>query len=51
MYQNFLIFFFFTLQYCIGFAIHRHKSAMGKTRSFERSPLGWNQYSLFLSHE
>ena len=24
-----LFFFFFTLQYCIGFAIHQHASAMG----------------------
>ena len=25
----FLIFFYFTLQYCIGFAIHQHESATG----------------------
>ena len=25
----FLIYFFFTLQYCIGFAIHQHESATG----------------------
>ena len=24
-----LLFFFFTLQYCIGFAIHQHASATG----------------------
>ena len=24
-----IFFFFFTLQYCIGFAIHQHESAMG----------------------
>ena len=27
-FSNFII-FFFTLQYCIGFAIHQHKSATG----------------------
>ena len=26
---SFLIFFFFALQYCIGFAIHQHESAPG----------------------
>ena len=26
---NFLLLIFFTLQYCIGFAIHQHASAMG----------------------
>ena len=25
----FILFYFFTLQYCIGFAIHQHASAMG----------------------
>ena len=25
----FFLFFFFTLQYCIGFAIHKHESTMG----------------------
>ena len=31
LYKNFFFFpfFFFTLQYCIGFAIHQHKSVMG----------------------
>ena len=27
--QSISFFFFFTLQYCIGFAIHQHESAMG----------------------
>ena len=26
---NFFIFLYFTLQYCIGFAIHEHESATG----------------------
>ena len=27
--NNILLFYFFTLQYCIGFAIHQHESATG----------------------
>ena len=27
--MRYIFFFFFTLQYCIGFAIHQHASAMG----------------------
>ena len=29
LHSNFLLFFFFTLQYCIGFAIRQHESTMG----------------------
>ena len=29
IFNSILFFFFFTLQYCIGFAIHQHESTMG----------------------
>ena len=37
--QIFLIIYFFTLQYCIGFAIHWHESAMGVTCVPHSKPL------------
>ena len=43
--------FYFTLQYCIGFAIHQHESAMGVTCSQSWTPLPppspyWNMYNI-----
>ena len=35
----FFYFFYFTLQYCIGFAIHQHESATGYTCSQSWTPL------------
>ena len=40
LYTIFLLFFFFTLQYCIGFAIHQHESTTGPWLTYFNNFLG-----------
>ena len=45
-----LLLFFFTLQYCIGFAIHQHASATGVHVSHPESPSHLPPHTIPLGH-